>query len=63
MKISKLSDKQLKCLCQICNHSYEDERCAFTTICNKPKIEAELYRRILKIIEREVALQMNKGKK
>ena len=47
----------------MCNHSLEDERCAFTAICNKPKIEEELHRRIIKIIEREVALQMNKGKK
>lgn len=61
--LSKTTDKELKCLCGLCDHEVFDKDCPYNQMIDKDNPDEELYKRICRLVAREVNLAVLKEKK
>ena len=61
IKISSETQKELICLCGLCDHDCLDNGCLYNQLIDKPKPEEDLYKRIISLMRKEVARNINKS--
>lgn len=62
IKISSATQKELICLCGLCDHDYTNEKCPYYKMIDKPHPDEELYKRILFLMKKEITANTKSGK-
>lgn len=60
IKISSTTQKELTCLCGLCEHSVLDEKCAYKQVIDKRDPNEELFKRIIALMRKEITRNVGK---
>lgn len=63
IKISSATQKELVCLCGLCDHDCMDAKCPFNVMIDKKNPEEYMYKRVLFLMKKEIQSNVNKEKK
>lgn len=62
IKISNATQKDLICICGLCDHEPFDPKCLFNQIVDKKNPAEEEYKRIMTLMKKEIAANTKKVK-
>lgn len=63
IKISAATQKELVCLCGICDHDCMDVKCPFNIMIDKKSPEEYMYKRVMFLMKKEIQSNTNTKKK
>lgn len=63
IKISSATQKELICLCGLCDHDYTNAKCPYYKMVDKRNPDEEMLKRILFLMKKEIQSNVNKEKK
>lgn len=62
IKISNATQKDLICICGLCEHDPFDPKCLYNQIVDKKNPAEEEYKRIITLMKKEITANTNKAK-
>ena len=63
IKISSTTQKELVCLCGLCDHDCMDTKCPFNVMIDKKNPEEYMYKRVLFLMKKEIQANINSNNK
>lgn len=63
VKISSATQKELICLCGLCDHEPFDPKCPYNMMVDKKNPSEEMHKRILTLMKKEILTNINSVKK